>query len=148
VDNGYNNGEIHHKTAKVNHMSKPMTLLFVILAAALVLTGCRQSQQESSNVTIRLAVEPDPPAIGSSSLVVALTDAQGTPIENAAVVARGDMTHAGMEPVTGEGAEESAGIYRVPFEWTMGGDWIVTVTVGLPDGQTTEETFNFTVPGE
>ena len=39
----------------------------------------------------------------------------------------------------------SRGVYRVPFQWTMSGDWIVTVAVILPNGETHKKTFDFTV---
>ena len=60
---------------------------------------------------------------------------------------RGDMTHAGMQPVSGvaEQGTGSNGEYRVPFYWTMGGDWIVTVNVKLVSGETYTKTFDFTV---
>lgn len=124
-------------------------LMVVMLMGIMLLSGCRQSAEgDSSGINIQLAVDPEPPQTGESTLIVTLTDGQGAPVTNAAVAVRGDMTHAGMEPVTGEASEEGNGVYRVPFEWTMGGDWIVTVTVGLPDGKTTDEAFNFTIPSE
>ena len=37
------------------------------------------------------------------------------------------------------------GLYSVPFEWTMGGDWVVQVTAKLKDGGTATQQFKFTV---
>jgi hypothetical protein len=34
------------------------------------------------------------------------------------------------------------GRYTVPLGWTMAGDWQVTVTVTLADGQQVEQTFD------
>jgi hypothetical protein len=45
------------------------------------------------------------------------------------------MSHAGMTPVIVERANGEAGTYAVPFEWTMAGDWIVTISATLPDGR-------------
>ncbi len=37
------------------------------------------------------------------------------------------------------------GVYRTDLEWTMAGDWIVTVTATLADGQTVEQQFDLSV---
>jgi hypothetical protein len=116
--------------------------LLMLLTLVLVAAGCRNSAQENINTTssgdytISLEVEPDPPAVGMATLVVEVTDANGQPVANAERVAvRGDMNHAGMVPVFGVAEEAANGIYRVPFEWTMGGEWILSVTVEMPDGE-------------
>ena len=45
------------------------------------------------------------------------------------------MSHAGMQPVSGEAQEQGSGDYIVEgFQFTMGGDWILTVRATLPDG--------------
>lgn len=122
--------------------------LSIILA--LSLAACRQSQQtppqDENAITIDLQVSPEPPITGDATLVITLTDKDGQPVRNAMLEVRGDMTHAGMQPVSAV-AEESRpdGIYRVPFQWSMSGDWIVTVNVTLPDGKTAQKTFDLTV---
>jgi hypothetical protein len=55
------------------------------------------------------------------------------------------MNHAGMVPVLGSGQTDADGLVRVPFEWTMGGDWIVTITAALSDGTSASQTFDFSV---
>jgi hypothetical protein len=56
------------------------------------------------------------------------------------------MDHAGMESVDREVKESTNGVYRVPFEWTMGGGWIVGVTAQLPNnGGEISKTFEFFV---
>jgi hypothetical protein len=74
-----------------------------------------------------------------------VTGADGTPIDGARLNIKGDMTHAGMQPVLAETKGGEQGRYETPFEWTMGGDWIVTVTAALPDGRTTARQFTYTV---
>lgn len=121
-----------------------------ILSIALLLllvAGCRQQTPEASttNLNIDLRVEPENPVIGAAVLVITVTDADGSPVENAQVSARGDMNHAGMVPVLAEAESSEAGEYSIPFEWTMAGDWFVEVTVELPDGETVSETFELLV---
>lgn len=79
---------------------------------------------------------------------ITLTDGGGQPVEGAAVSVRGDMSHAGMVPVFGEAEEVEPGRYLVPFEWTMGGEWIVTASIELADGRQTERIFNLSVASE
>lgn len=128
------------------------TLLLSILAiAALALVGCRQAAggvplaTQTSDIRIDLAYEPIPPVVGEAALMVRLMRGDGTPVSDAAVSVRGDMDHAGMQPVEAVGERISDGLYRVPFTWTMAGDWIVTITATLPDGSSTLSRFDLTV---
>jgi hypothetical protein len=96
-----------------------------------------------------LAPIPFPPIIGESRLVIQIADNMGNPIDDAQMAIRGSMSHAGMIPVLAElegGGKD--GVYDVPFEWTMAGDWIVTVDVQLPDGTMAEEHFDIAVQFE
>lgn len=121
-----------------------MKKILLILLFSFALFGCRSSAS-SGDLNITLTADPNPAAVGDASLLVTLRDSADTPIENATVRVKGDMTHAGMEPVLGEVVGGSYGIYSVPFEWTMAGDWIVTVEVETADGTLQEETFDLSV---
>jgi hypothetical protein len=50
-----------------------------------------------------------------------------------------------MLGVIREAIEQDEGIYIMPFEWTMGGDWIVTVSGELSDGRSLEEKIELSV---
>lgn len=130
-------------------MRRRVTLpLIPILLAALILVACaRASQQpeEAADVRMTMAVSPIPPLVGASELVIVLTDAEGKPIEGATLDVIGDMDQAGMEPILAEAQESSSGVYRVPFEWTMAGDWMVTIEATLPDGTTATREFDVSV---
>jgi hypothetical protein len=120
----------------------------LLLVTLVFLTGCRQSAQpqpgaEESGVRITIDVPTD--RTGEVPLVITLTDANNAPINGARIAVVGDMNHAGMTPVNGEAQNGTDGRYEVPFNWTMGGDWILTVTVTLPDGRQVRETFNYTI---
>lgn len=125
------------------------TLAFALLLAALtaVVSGCRESQQAATSnddVNFALEITPEPPTVGEATLLVTLTDNEGNPITDATVAVNGDMNHAGMVPVEREVSENTDGVYEVPFEWTMGGDWILTVTAMLADDTTARQTFDVT----
>lgn len=129
--------------------------LLIIVGLLLGLAACRQaaggvplgSPDDTADISLTLA-----PAAGAQPLPlepltweVSLTDAAGAAIEGAAVTVRGDMSHAGMAPVEATAANAGDGLYRADFAWTMGGDWIITVTATLPDGRIKSQTFTYTV---
>jgi hypothetical protein len=132
---------------------KHTIIMGLVLATllSLALAGCQRASQQpdrAADVNVALSVQPDPPGVGPSRLIITLKDAQGAPIEGARLQIKGDMTHAGMQPVLAEVEEGTDGQYETPFEWTMGGDWIVTVRAALPDGRSTTRQFNLTVNGD
>jgi len=118
--------------------------LLIILAPACgrIQTG---QGQDSAEISIELTVEPAQPAVGPSQLIITLTDQTGQPIDNAALEIEGNMTHAGMVPVFAQATGGENGRYTVPFAWTMGGDWSVTVEVSLEDGRIISREFPVTV---
>jgi hypothetical protein len=129
-------------------------IIVCIYMSLLLLAGCRESAQptptagatlEQEDIDIEMAVEPSPPATGDATLVISLHDRDGVPIDDATIAVRGDMTHAGMVPVLGEVTGGADGAYRIPFEWTMGGDWIITVDITLADGVQISRVFEMTV---
>ena len=115
------------------------------LLVGFVLVACVQPPSDV-NIDMTLEMSPDPPVVGESELAITLTDGDGTAITDKQLEIVGDMNHAGMVPVVRdvETADED-GVYRVPFEWTMGGDWFVTVAVFLDDGSVVEKTVDMTV---
>jgi hypothetical protein len=123
-------------------------MILALFVALVILAGCRQRNSisnPSETVQISLNVEPSPPSIGEAVLIVTLQDERSDPIQGALVQVRGDMSHAGMAPEFGEVETVGEGKYRIPFEWTMGGDWILTITATLSTGEIIEDTFEFTV---
>jgi len=44
------------------------------------------------------------------------------------------MSHAGMAAVFAEAPEVGPGLYRTNMEFTMAGDWVLSVYVTLSDG--------------
>lgn len=125
-------------------MLRFLTFLLVIS----MIGGCRQqtpTPNSDSDLNIALAVEPEPLVVGEATLVITVTDPSGAPVNDAQIAARGDMSHAGMAPVFGEVEGGTNGQYRVPFQWTMAGDWIVEVTVTLANGETAIKSFEASV---
>jgi hypothetical protein len=117
--------------------------LFLLLGS-----GCARASQQADSAAVQISMTaiPFPPHIGESRLVIQVADKAGKSIDDAHLAIKGDMTHAGMAPVLAEvdgGGED--GVYTIPFEWTMAGDWVVTVDLQLPDGTKAQERFDMTV---
>lgn len=121
-----------------------VSLLTLLLLFALSACGGRQSAAVNETGVL---VDLDTPSlrVGETEMLVRLTDSNGRPAANAAIEVRGDMSHAGMVPVVRTGQTDAAGLFATPFEWTMSGDWFVTVTFTLPDGRSGAERFNYTI---
>jgi periplasmic copper chaperone A len=114
------------------------TLLLLVLAAC----GGRASQQAGGSAEYDLNLNPMSTAVGETVLMFTLNDKEGQPVNNATLDIKGDMNHAGMQPVLGKATQGVNGVYAVPFEWTMGGDWVVTVDVTLADGTAFSQRFD------
>jgi hypothetical protein len=90
---------------------------------------------------VTMTGQPSPPTVGPGILTFTLQDSSGRPVEGATVTVEGNMSHAGMIPVTGVMQSASGGEYRAALEWTMAGDWFVDVAFGLADGTTVARRF-------
>jgi hypothetical protein len=128
---------------------KTMLTLFAAVFALVTLTACGQQTAAMTtpiDVDIAMRVEPEPLAVGETTLIVTLNNGSGSRVDGANLQVHGNMDHAGMTPVEREVSESTNGEYRVPFEWTMGGGWIVTITAQLSDnGGEASASFEFFV---
>jgi hypothetical protein len=119
--------------------------LMLLLVATLALSACQKAEEDLPDVSVDLAVSPDPPVVGPATVTVTLRDADGEPIDGAEMKLEGTMTHAGMVPVFADAIETEPGQYEASLEFTMGGDWIIIVRATLPDGRSLEREID--VPG-
>ncbi|MEI2691013.1 MAG: FixH family protein [Anaerolineae bacterium] len=122
------------------------TWLILLIAAA----GCQRASQQTAidqapELVATLAISPEPAIVGPASLELRLTDASGAALPGARVALKGDMSHAGMQPLLADAAETTGGIYQAQWTWSMAGDWLVTATAALPDGRTLVRRFDLTV---
>lgn len=121
---------------------------FIALSLCLVLfAACRQESKPAAeaDLTIDLRVLPAEASVGEAELIIDVADAEGRAVSPARVDVRGDMDHAGMTPVLRDNVRGSAGQYRVPFEWTMAGDWTVEVKLTFADESSTSKSFDVSV---
>ncbi|MDE2856772.1 MAG: copper chaperone PCu(A)C [Chloroflexota bacterium] len=114
------------------------------LIFALLLTACRQQRLSSSD--IRLDISANDLLVGQSQISVSARDKNGNAIENpGAILLRGDMDHAGMAPVFAESNQAVNGVFSLPFEWTMAGDWILEASLTLDSGEAHTESFRYEI---
>ena len=118
-----------------------LTLLLLLL----FLVGCRGSAADLPDINVDVALTPNPPQVGQTQVVLTLTDATGQSISGAEVELEGNMSHAGMAPVLTKATEVAPGRYEAPLEFTMAGDWFISVRTTLPDGRKLERQVD--VPG-
>jgi len=128
------------------------TTIALIIISLFWLTSCSGSSQKVESIdliNIKVVSPIFPPVVGTGDLVLQVTDAQtGLPISDAYLSVKGDMEHEGMVPVLSSAKAGTEGEYIVPFEWTMGGEWIVSVNASLSDGSLTESNIEMVVDGD
>ncbi len=125
-------------------MMKKLVPVFVLLVGAIWLAGCGGRNSANSSGNLNISIDAASTMVGTTDLMITVEDTEGNAINDATVDIKGDMSHAGMQPVLGESsASNGAGMYVIPYEWTMAGDWFVTVNVTLADGTTESQRFDF-----
>jgi len=122
-------------------------LLVALLGLVLGVAACgRGDDQNAGDVRMALAIVPESPSVEPVTLALTVNTTDGEPVSGAELQAEGNMNHAGMEPVFAELIEQEPGVYQSEgFAFTMGGDWIITITGELADGEPVSETFDVSV---
>jgi YtkA-like len=80
--------------------------------------------------------------VGPATISIQIADAARKSLSGATVEVEANMAHPGMAPVFGSVAETSPGNYRAQLRFAMSGDWVVSLRIKLPDGQTVEKTID------
>lgn len=84
---------------------------------------------------VKIVPEVEPHRVGQVTITVRVTQpSTGKPITGAQVRLEGNMSHAGMAAVFAEASEVEPGLYRTNMEFTMAGDWLLSVYVTLKEG--------------
>lgn len=124
-----------------------LPLIIILLVTLLSACGGRNSSQTNSS-NYDISIEAESTNLGQTNLMVTVRNENGEPINDAIVNIKGDMTHAGMQPVLGDTSSADNGVYTIPYEWTMAGDWFVTIDVTFADGSTATERVDFSGIGD
>lgn len=114
------------------------------------LAACGSTAETADNTDLQITLLPIAVGEASGVLRVQLHNAAQEPITDATVTLEGNMNHAGMAPVIADPLTDDAdgtldGIYQAPFQFSMLGDWILTVAVERADGSKTTKDIHVTV---
>lgn len=107
----------------------------------------------AATYSLSISTNPNPTVTGEGAVIVAVRDSGGRAVANTAVqriTIVGNMNHAGMVPVEATRRADRAttrqtGTFSVPFNFNMGGDWILSVAVQMADGTMVNATHNVSV---
>ena len=124
--------------------------MFVVLAV--VLAACGGSAQpaapvesgSSSQVNITVESNPSPAMMGDMELILIITDGDGKPIEGATVDVSADHTDMTGMGMSGLATEQGGGRYSINANFSMSGNWKITVYV-RKDGLDYKEDIEFKV---
>ena len=109
--------------------------LFLLLLLLTLFTPACHRTAPNSDITFKYEVTPQPARVGPMTIDLQLLDAKGQAVSGAHVETEGNMSHAGMSPVSGVAREIENGKYRVTLPLTMAGDWIILVNASLANGE-------------
>lgn len=113
-------------------------LLALTCLAVIAATGCRHSSGLSQEISIQAAITPQPSRLGDAMVSVQLSDRNGIPLAQAAIMVEAEMNHPGMKPFFKAAAETAPGHYQAPITFDMAGDWVVLLHITLADGNKIE----------
>jgi len=109
----------------------------LVLLACWSLVGACAGRPMADDVSVTWTADPAPPVAGARTVAtVTLRDAARQPVRGVRLEIEVHMSHPGMAPILAAADEQPDGVYRVRFQFTMAGDWIVLVKGTLPDGRT------------
>jgi hypothetical protein len=105
--------------------------LLVVLSVLLAACGGATPAAEPSAkpLNIRLESNPAPVGVGDAELIFTLTDAEGSPVEGARVDVAADHTDMTGMGMSGAATDQGAGRYSINANFSMTGNWKLTVYV-------------------
>lgn len=106
--------------------------LMVVLSMLLVACGSATTPANttsSKQVNIKVDTNPSPAVKGDIELALIITDANGIPIEGAKVDVSVDHTDMTGMSMSGLATEQGGGKYSIKANFSMSGNWTMTVNV-------------------
>lgn len=127
-------------------------LIFISLLVALsvLLTACGGSAASATDdsakpVNIKVESNPTPAVVGDAQLVFTITDGDGNPIEGARVDVSADHTDMSGMGMSGAATDQGSGKYSINANFSMTGNWKLTVYVRDDAGLDYKEDIEFKV---
>jgi len=119
-----------------------LVLVSVLLAAC---AGSATPDSSAKPVNIKVESDPSPAVVGDAELVLTVTDANGNPIEGARVDVSADHTDMSGMGMSGAATDQGSGRYSIHANFSMTGNWKLTVYVRNDEGPDYEEDIDFKV---
>ena len=120
--------------------------------AAISVVGCSPSRNSGpAELELQIRTEPTPPTVGSTQLVVTVTDLAWHAVNGASVTISGSPVGQPEDVIAVAAEGRGAGQYFAPgFDFTIPGTWMLTVRVELRGGlwKEREETFEVRPAGD
>ena len=124
-----------------------VSLLVVLLVLLAACGGGTTPAVETSSKPVNIKVEssPAPAGVGDAELIFTITDANGSPIEGARVDVSADHTDMTGMGMSGAATDQGAGRYSINANFSMAGNWKLTVYVRNDAGLDYKEDIQFKV---
>ena len=120
--------------------------LLVILSVLLVAcAGSATPDSSAKPVNIQVESNPSPAAVGDAELVFTITDSSGNPIQGARVDVSADHTDMSGMGMSGAATDQGSGRYSINANFSMTGNWKLTVYVRNDAGLDYKEDIDFKV---
>ena len=106
--------------------------MLIVLAALLVACGSAATPAATTSskpVNIKVETNPTPAVMGAMELVLMITDADGKPIEGATVDVSAEHTDMSGMDMSGVTTDQGGGRYSIRPNFSMSGNWKLTVYV-------------------
>ena len=121
----------------------------ILVIVSVLLAGCGSAATpvdttSTKPVNIKMETNPNPAMMGDMEVIFTLTDASGNPIEGATVDVSAEHTGMSGMDMSGLATEQSGGKYAINANFSMSGDWKVTVYV-RKDGLDYKEEIEFPI---
>ena len=127
---------------------RALIIVGLLVVMSVLLSACGGSAPEESStkpVNIQVESNPSPAAVGDAELLFTLMDASGKPIEGARVGVSADHTDMAGMGMSGAATDQGAGKYSINANFSMSGNWKLTVYVRNDAGLDYKEDIEFKV---
>jgi hypothetical protein len=103
------------------------------------------AEGSSKPVNIKVESNPSPATTGDAELIFTITDADGNPIEGAKVDVSADHTDMTGMGMSGAATDQGGGRYSINANFSMTGNWKLTVYVRNDTGLDYKEDIEFKI---
>lgn len=113
-------------------MRKLIFLISLLVSLSFALAACSlapATTPASKPVAITVETDPDPATMGNITFVLVVKDEEGNPIEGARVDVSVDHTDMTGMSMGGAATEQPGGRYAISANFSMSGNWKMTVYV-------------------